>query len=101
MQHYFSVNFSAERVVVPDALVEELADLRFAYANLLYSYEIAIQKSSEAQEKFVKFLPRLFPRDFEGQSFQYHFNVLIQEEVSLFNTHYLKRICNIFSVDTR
>ena len=54
-----------ERVVVPEALVEELADLRFAFANLIYSYEEELQKNPESQEKFVKFLPRLFHRAIE------------------------------------
>ena len=100
--HHFLIHrslFSAERVIVPDTLVEELADLRFAFANLLYSYENEIQSSPESQEKFIKFLPRLFRRDIEDHSFQSLFNMLIGEEVSLFNTHYLKRICSIFSED--
>ena len=85
--------------VVPEALVEELADLRFAYANLIYSYEEELQKSPESQEKFVKFLPRLFHRAIEDRSFQSHFNTLVEEEVSLFNTHYLKKFCTIFPKD--
>ena len=90
-----------ERVVVPEALVEELADLRFAFANLIYSYEEELQKNPEAQEKFVKFLPRLFHRAIEDHSFQSHFDTLIEEEVSLFNTHYLKQLCTIFPKDVR
>ena len=88
-----------ECVVVPEALVEELADLRFAFANLIYSYEEELQKSPEAQEKFVKFLPHLFHRAVEDHSFQSHFKTLIEKEVSLFNTHYLKRICGIYPED--
>ena len=90
-----------ERVVVPEALVEELADLRFAFANLIYSYEEELQKNPESQEKFVKFLPRLFHRAIEDHSFQSHFDTLIEEEVSLFNTHYLKQLCTIFPKDVR
>ena len=87
--------------VVPEALVEKLADLRFALANLIYSYEEDLQKSFEAREKFVKFLPRLFHRAIEDHSFQSHFNTLIEKEVSLFNTHYLKQLCTIFPEDVR
>ena len=35
-----------ELVDVPEALVEELADLRFAFANLMYSYERGASKQS-------------------------------------------------------
>ena len=65
----------------------------------LYSYEEELQKSPESQEKFVKFLPRLFHRAIEDRSFQSHFNTLVEEEVSLFNTHYLKKFCTIFPKD--
>ena len=90
-----------ECVVVPEALIEELADLRFAFANLIYSYEEELRQSPDAQEKFVKFLPRLFRRANDDHSFQSHFNTLVEEEISLFNTHYLKRICGIFPEDVR
>ena len=90
-----------ECVVVPEALVEELADLRFAFAKLIYNYEKQLHCSPEAQEEFVKFLPRLFHRAVEDDSFQPHFNSLIEKEVSLFNIFYLKRICHIFPEDVR
>ena len=35
-----------ERVIVPEALVEELADLRIAFAKLLRNYEKKLQKQS-------------------------------------------------------
>ena len=90
-----------ECVVVPEALVEELADLRFAFAKLLRNYEKQLRHSPEAQEEFVEFLPHLFHRAVEDHSFQSHFKTLIEKEVSLFNTHYLKRICTIFPEDVR
>ena len=92
-----------ERVVVPEALVEELADLRFAFAKLLRNYEKQLRHSPEAQEEFVEFLPRLFRKGLKSDdhSFQSHFDTLIEEEVSLFNIHYLKRICTIFPEDVR
>ena len=87
-------------VDIPDTLVEELADLRFAYAKLLRNYEEEVWKSSKAQEEFVKFLPRLLQRNVStDQTFQFLFDKLIEEEVSLFNIHYLKRICSIFPED--
>ena len=87
-------------VDIPDTLVEELADLRFAYAKLLRNYEEEVWKSSKAQEEFVKFLPRLLRRNVStDQTFQFLFDKLIEEEVSLFNIHYLKRICSIFPED--
>ena len=94
---------SGEQIVsiVPDALLEELGDLRIGYAKLLYSYEKQLQHSPEAQEEFVKFLPRLFHRAVDDHSFQSHFNILVEEEVSLFNIFYLKRICTIFPEDVR
>ena len=87
-------------VDIPNALVEELADLRFAYAKLLRNYEEEVQKSPEAQKEFAKFLPRLLQRNFSSdQTFQLLFNKLIEEEVSLFNIYYLKQTCGIFPED--
>ena len=88
-------------VVVPDALVKELVGLRFAFAKLLRNYEKQLLNSPEAQEEFVEFLPRLFHRPVDDHSFQSHFNTLVEEEVSLFNILYLKRICSIFPEDVR
>ena len=87
-------------VDIPDTLFEELADLRFAYAKLLRSYEKELRRSPEAQEEFVEFLPRLLRRNIStDQTFQLLFDRLIEEEVSLFNIHYLKRLCSIFPED--
>ena len=88
-----------EQVDVPDTLVEELADLRFSFAELLRSYEKKLRQSPEAQEEFVSFLPRLFRRAIEDLNFDDHFNKLIDEKVSLFNIFYLKRICSVFPED--
>ena len=96
--------FSGEQTVniVPETLVEELGDLRIGFARLVYSYEKELRKSPEAQEEFVSvFLPRLFHKAIEDRSFQTHFDALIEEEVSLFNIFYLKRICGIFPEDVR
>ena len=85
---------------IPDTLIEELADLRIAYAKLLRSFKKELQRSPEAQEEFVEFLPRLLRRNFSSdQTFELLFDKLIEEEVSPFNIHYLKRICNIFPED--
>ena len=87
-------------VDIPDTLVEELADLRFAYAKLLRSYEKELWKSPEAQEEFVEFLPKLLQINFSSdQTFHLLFDKLIEEKVSLFNIHYLKRLCDIFPED--
>ena len=107
MQYYLICYFrkicviSGKKVEVPNALVEELAGLRFAFANLLYRYENELNHSPEAQKEFVKFLPRLFRRAVGDHSFQSHFNTLVEEEVSLFNIFYLKQLCTIFPEDTR
>ena len=90
-----------EQVEVPNALVEELAGLRFAFAKLIRNYERQLRKSPEAQEEFVEFLPRLFRRAVEDHSFQSHFNTLVEEEVSLFNIFYLKQLCSIYPEDVR
>ena len=86
-------------VAVPNTLLRELAVLRLHFAKLLYNYEKQLYNSPEAQEEFVKFLPRLFPREVKDHRFQSHFNTLVEEAVSLFNTHYLKHLCNIFPED--
>ena len=52
-----------------EALVKELADLRFAFATW-------------AQEEFIEFLPRLFPSG-ENRRFPSLFEKLIEEQVSL------------------
>ena len=91
------------RVVVPDALLEELCDLRFGYAKLLRNYEKQLRNSPEAQEVFIEFLPRVLHREInEDHSFQSLFDTLIEKEVSsLFNIFYLKRICAIFPKNVR
>ena len=99
MLSYHDTGLDLEQVDVPDTLVEELGDLRFAFAKLIHNYEKEIRQSPEAREEFVSFLPRLFHRAIEDSDFQSHFNTLIQEEVSLFNIFYLKRICGIFPQD--
>ena len=98
----YTDNSTVDHVVVdiPDTLFEELADLRFAYAKLLRSYEKELRRSSEAQEEFVEFLPRLLQRNVStDQTFQLLFDELVEEEVSIFNIHYLKRLCGIFPKD--
>ena len=87
-------------VYIPDTLFEELADLRFAYAELLSSYEKELRKSPEAQKKFVEFLPRLLQRNFgSDQTVWLLFEILIEEEISLFNIYYLKQLCSKFPED--
>ena len=84
-------------VDIPDTLFEELTDLRFAYAKLLRSYGKELRRSPEAQEEFVEFLPILLRKNVStDQTFRLLFDKLIEEEVSLFNIHYLKRVCGIF-----
>ena len=101
-----SDNSTVDHVVginIPGTLVEELANLRIAYAELLRNYEEEVWKSPKAQKEFVKFLPRLLERNFDScpadQAFQFLFHILIEEEVSLFNIHYLKQICHKFPED--
>ena len=85
-------------MVVPNELIEELADLRVAFAKLLRNYEKELLNSSEAQAELVAILPKLFHKG--GSSldpdFKSNFDKLVEEKVSLFNTHYLKSICSIF-----
>ena len=70
LTHYHSHCLVLEHVVVPDALVKELATLRFGFAKLLHNYEKQLCHSPEAQKEFVEFLPRLFPNVTEHSSFQ-------------------------------
>ena len=86
--------------LVPDELIEALAKLRIAFANLLRSYKNEIQNSPNAKKKFVEFLPILFGKR-EDSSFQTNFQTFIDEEISLFNIFYLKEICNEFPEDVR
>ena len=87
-------------VEISNTLFEELADLRIAYAEMLSSYEKELRKSPEAQKKFVEFLPRLLRRNFSSDPTVWLlFEILIEEEVSLFNIYYLKQICRKFPED--
>ena len=55
-------SFIGVEVAVPDILVEELVDLRTAYANLLVRFERALERSSEAQQDFIALLGKLLRR---------------------------------------
>ena len=93
---------AGEQFVVSDELLEDLADLRVEYASLLYEYKNVLECSPEAQKKFVELLPGLIGRSLGPDcNFQSYFNKLIDEEVSLFNITYLKKLCRIFPADVR
>lgn len=93
-------------IVVPDEVLEELADLRFAYARLLHKYKHEVQSSPEAQKAFVEALSPLYrraqirpfmtERHDSDHAFQSCFDKLVEEEVSLFNIYYMKKLCRIF-----
>ena len=85
--------------IVPDSLLKALADVRMNFAHLKHCYHKALEESHEAQKALVEFLPRLFPNKKELVSFNSWFDVLIEEEISLFNVHYLKQICSILPQD--
>ena len=84
---------------VPDELVEELARLRVNFAMFLLEYEEELQKSIEAQSKFIKILKTLLGKKLSDCSFQSYFNTLKEEEVSLFNITYLDELCKVFPDD--
>ena len=93
---------AGEQFVVSDELLEDLAELRVDYASLLYEYKNVLESSPEAQKKFVELLPGLLGRSLgPDHSFQSYFSTLIDEEVSLFNITYLKKLCHIFPADVR
>ena len=61
-----------------------------------------LESSPEAQKKFVDTLPGLLGRSLgPDHSFQSYFNIIDDEEVSLFNINYLKTFCYIFPDDVR
>ena len=103
--HYYTciISYTGAHVVVPDELVEELADLRVAFAKLLRNYEKELLNSSEAQDEFVALLPRLFHKGGSSSDpdFKSNFDKLVEEKVSLFNIHYLKSIRSTFPEDVR
>ena len=92
-----------EQLIVPsDELLEELAGLRIAYARFLRRYKKVLQGSPEAQEEFVETIPGVIHREHGPDyncNFQSYFSTLIDEEVSLFNITYLKKLCDIFPDD--
>ena len=93
---------TGETVVVPDALVRKLVDLRSAYALLLMRFERALERSSEAQGELVAFLRRLLRRAVPSDcDFHSAFEALVEEELSLFNIYYLKRVSKILPGEVR
>ena len=90
------------QIVVPDELLEDLAALRVDYVSWLCEYKSILESSPEAQKKFVETLSRLFSRSFgPDHSFQSYFNILVDEEVSLFDITYLETFCSFFPADVR
>ena len=90
------------QIVVPDEILEDLAALRVGYARFLCEYKNVLESSPEAQKKFVDTLPGLLGRSLgPDHSFQSYFNILVDEEVSLFNITYLQNCCDIFPADVR
>ena len=97
---YLNYLGEAERIIVPDPLLQELAALRVSYALLLSRYKKELQNSPKAQEEFIEIVPTVLGRPLSSErNFQSHFNTLINEEVSLFNITYLKQICVVFPED--
>ena len=91
-------------VVVPDALVEELASLRISYSKLLLQYQEEMKNSPKAREVFVNLVPGILNLGkYRGSDcdFEAYFDMLVNNEVSLFNVYYLKRICDEFPSDIR
>ena len=76
-------------------LVEKLANLRIAFADLSYQYKKELQSSPEAQLKLAEYLPQLFPHANFGCEFPVNFDIL-RKKISLFNICYLKEICTKF-----
>ena len=89
---------AGKQITVPKALLDELVGLRVAYATLLFKYKKILQSSPEAQSEFVEILPQLLCKKITSDvSFQSHFDILIDEGLSIFNITYLKKICVIFT----
>ena len=83
-----------------DELLEEFVGLRISYAAFLRRYKKILQGSAEAQEEFVETVPGVICKELgPDHSFHSYFSTLIDEEVSLFNIIYLKKLCNIFPHD--
>ena len=107
MCNYFLCYLEDRFVVsVPDNLLKELADLRMYFARFLLKYEEELKKSSEAQKEFVQTVNNLLKRPHRrpiemDSSFVVYFESFTDEEVSLFNIHYLKRFCQFFPKDIR
>ena len=89
------------RANVPDELVGKFANLRSAYANLLVCYEKELSKTPEAEKVFFSHVRSLFPREMsQCHDFQSAYEVAVKS-ISLFNTHYLKCICEELPQDIR
>ena len=65
-------------------------------------YKKVLQGSPEAQEQFVETVQGVIHKELgPDHNFQSYFNTLIDEEVSLFDITYLKKLCDIFPDDVR
>ena len=89
-------------VHVPDKLIQKVVEVRRGFVNLTCDYESVVQKSPEAKEKFIEFLPR-FCKNLEVKdgSFESHFDTLVEERISLFNVHHLKQFSDVLPEDVR
>ena len=86
-------HFAEEVVIVPEVLVEELAQLRIDYASLLTDFERALECSTQAQRDSIVFLRKLLRGAVSLDcSFQSAFEILTEKEFCLFNIYYLKGI---------
>ena len=75
-----------------------MADLRISFAVFLCEYESELQKSDEAQRKFVKMLQILLDKSLD---FSKCFESLIEKEVTLFNITYMEKLCKVFPENVR
>ena len=87
-------------VATPDLQDKNLAELCTALDELLHGYKNELLSSAKAQENLIEFLS-LFCKVHvnEDFSFQAHFQILVDKEISLFNIYYLKQVCRKFPED--
>ena len=82
--------------------MQELADLRSAYASLLMHFRKLLQRNRQAQEDFIAFVQELLEGAVSSDcNFYSAFNTFKKEEISLFNIKYLNNVCTILPEEVR
>ena len=84
------------RVMIPEKLVMELADLRVEYASMLLKISRELKKLTEEDKENLIFFLSLLITDVNSNHNMLKAFEILQEHTSLFNIYYLKQFSTEF-----